>query len=296
MFFSKEKLLSAPEIQQLATIFVGLGIKKIRLTGGEPLVRPDFAHILRSLNALRVNGLEEIAISTNGIFLQKYLVDLKLAQVHSVNVSLDSLLPERFEKITLRKQAHQVLSNIHLLLQHNFLVKLNVVVMRNVNDDEVNDFVRLTRDYPLHVRFIEFMPFNGNGWQRSGVVSMEEMLGRLRTEYEILPLERNTHETARKFKVPGYEGSFAFISTMTEPFCGDCNRLRLTADGKMKNCLFSKGEIDLRSALRNGDDVASMIRENVFQKAASRGGQMPADLMPADASGIENRSMVKIGG
>ena len=295
-FFQKDQLLSLAELHQLAEIFVEEGVRKIRLTGGEPLVRPDFAEILFRLNELRTKGLEEITLTTNGIFIDKYIRAFQSAGIQSVNVSLDSLLPERFEKITLRNQAHRVLSNIHLLLQHNFQVKLNAVVMRGTNDDEVNDFVRMTRDYPLHVRFIEFMPFSGNGWKRENVVSAEEILDRLKFEYEIIPLERKAHETSRKFNVLGYEGTFAFISTMTEPFCSDCNRLRLTADGKMKNCLFSKGEIDLRAAIRNGNDVGQMIRENVFQKASSRGGQMQSELMPPDGSAIENRAMVRIGG
>jgi len=166
---------------------------------------------------------------------------------------------------------------------------VNVVVMNGVNDDEVVDFVTMTRDYPLHVRFIEYMPFEGNRWTDRRLISSKELLERVSQFYSVEPLERNAHDTSRAFKVMGYSGTFAFISTMSTPFCGDCNRLRLTADGKMKNCLFSKGETDLLSALRNGTPVEVLIRENLSGKAAQWGGQ---DLYGP----TQNRPMVSIGG
>jgi cyclic pyranopterin phosphate synthase len=289
VFTAKENLMRTDELLALANAFVGLGVRKVRLTGGEPLVRPDFPQILRGLNALRPAGLEELTMTTNGIRLHEVVGELEAAGLRSVNVSLDTLMPDRFRDITRRDHFHRVLSNIHLLLDRHFRVKVNMVVMKGVNDDEVLDFVGWTRDYPLHVRFIEYMPFEGNRWTDRRLVSNQELLEQVNAFYSIEPLERKAHDTARGFRVLGHSGTFAFISTMSAPFCGDCNRLRLTADGRMKNCLFSKGETDLLSALRRGELVEMLIRENILGKAAQWGGQ---DLYGP----TQNRSMVSIGG
>lgn len=289
VFAAREHLMRSDEIIELASCFVRLGVRKIRLTGGEPLVRPDLSAILRGLTLLRPAGLEELTMTTNGIRLHEVIDELENAGMRSVNVSLDTLMPERFREITRRDHFHRVLSNIHLLLDRSFRVKVNVVVMNGVNDDEVVDFVTMTRDYPLHVRFIEYMPFEGNRWTDRRLISSRELLERVSQFYSVEPLERNAHDTSRAFKVMGFSGTFAFISTMSTPFCGDCNRLRLTADGKMKNCLFSKGETDLLSALRIGTPVEALIRENLSGKAAQWGGQ---DLYGP----TQNRPMVSIGG
>ena len=167
--------------------------------------------------------------------------------------------------------------------------------MQHVNDDEVTEFVRWTRDYPIHVRFIEFMPFDGNHWQKNSVTTFATMMDLLHHHFEVETLQNHKHDTAKKFKVTGHEGTFAFITTMSEPFCGDCNRMRLTADGKMKNCLFSKTETDLLTPLRNGLNVKELIEDCIFQKKAERGGQFDA-LIPEDANAINNRSMIRIGG
>lgn len=289
VFAAREKLMRADELLALADCFVRLGVRKIRLTGGEPLVRPDFTAILHGLTGLRSNGLEELTMTTNGIRLHEVVDALEAASVRSVNISLDTLMPERFREITRRDHFHRVLSNIHLMLDRNFRVKINVVVMKGVNDDEVIDFVAMTRDYPLHVRFIEYMPFEGNRWTDRRLITHADLLKRIGEFYSIEPLERQAHDTSRGFRVWGFSGTFAFISTMSAPFCGDCNRIRLTADGKIKNCLFSKGETDLLSSLRNGEPVESLIRESIAGKAAQWGGQ---DLYGS----TQNRPMVSIGG
>jgi cyclic pyranopterin phosphate synthase len=288
-FSPKEKLMQTAEIISLARLFVLSGVKKIRLTGGEPLVRKDVDSILNGLAALRESGLQELTLTTNGIFLHDHIDALQQTGVRSVNVSLDTLLPERFNAIAKRDHFHRVISNIHLLLENQFNVKVNVVVMKGVNDDEVIDFIQWTRDYPLHVRFIEFMPFSGNKWQDKRLIRSAELLERVNNFLEVETLENKKHDTSRAFKVIGYTGTFAFISTMSEPFCGDCNRLRLTADGKMKNCLFSKGEIDLLGALRAEVELSPLIRQALGQKEEKWGGQ------PLFGT-TENRSMVTIGG
>lgn len=289
---SRAQLMQADEIIRLAEIFTGLGVQKIRLTGGEPLVRAEFPDILRRLSQLPA----ELTLSTNGALLHRHIELLKDCGVRSLNISIDSLKPEAFHRITARDQFQIVWDNIQLALQHGFGVKLNVVAMAGVNDDEIPAFVELTRRQPLHVRFIEFMPFTGNNWQSGQVLTAAEMLERVGREMDVVKLRDEPHATARKFKVIGYEGTFAFITTMSDQFCGECNRLRLTADGKLKNCLFGKEETDLLSALRLGEPVEPLIRESVLRKHAALGGQMSSDHQEVDASKIENRSMIKIGG
>jgi GTP 3',8-cyclase len=175
-------------------------------------------------------------------------------------------------------------------------VKVNVVAMKGINSNEIADFVALTKDLPLHIRFIEFMPFTGNHWDREKVIGWQEILDIVAADYHFMPITRKKHDTAKNYQVPGHAGTFAVISTMTAPFCGDCNRLRLTADGKLKNCLFSKTETDLLGALRRGEDLEPLIRANVWGKAAERGGQFTEDYTHTDPLSIENRSMITIGG
>jgi GTP 3',8-cyclase len=173
---------------------------------------------------------------------------------------------------------------------------VNVVVTKGLNDNEINDFIAWTKDEPLDVRFIEFMPFSGNKWSSDKVFTWQEILHRASEAFDIIPVERENHDTAKKYQVPGHAGSFAVISTMSEPFCGDCNRIRLTADGKLKNCLFSKTETDLLSALRRGEAVLPLIEESIRNKAKELGGQFTKDFEQIKADNIHNRSMITIGG
>ena len=216
--------------------------------------------------------------------------------VHSLNVSLDTLQPEKFQLITRRNQFEKVYDNIRLLLKRNFHVKVNMVVMKGLNDNEINDFVEWTRVEPVHVRFIEFMPFTGNWWTSNKVFTMEQMLHVVKEKYDVERLQDEKHDTAKGYKVPGHAGTFAIISTMTSNFCGDCNRIRLTADGKMKNCLFAEKETDLLTALRNGEDIASLIHQNIRSKAKELGGQFTTDFEHLHPEEIHNRSMITIGG
>ncbi len=285
-------LMQVSEIGAIAEIFVKEGVSKIRLTGGEPLVRKDAADIIRRLARLPV----ELTLTTNGTRLHQFTDVLKEAGIKSVNISLDTLQAEKFTKITRRPQFELVMDNIRRLLAMDFHVKVNVVVMKDLNDDEINDFVEWTRLVPVHVRFIEFMPFSGNRWSSNQVVTLEQILQTIALKYDYLPLQRANHETAKKFRVQGHAGTFAVISTMSSHFCGDCNRLRLTADGKLKNCLFSREESDLLSAYRNGGDLLKLIHENVRGKAVQLGGQLVPDFATLPADQIENRSMITIGG
>lgn len=291
-FLKHGQLMTAAEIEALATIFVKRGVTKIRLTGGEPLVRKDFDEILERLSKLNV----ELLITTNGSLIHKHIDSFKKAGVVSVNVSLDSLKPTAFEEITKRNVFERVWSNVMMLLENDFRVKINAVAMRGSIEHELFDFIELTRSQPLHVRFIEFMPFAGNSWCKNKVITAAELLANAQEHYDIIKLKDEPHATARKYKAIGYEGTFAFITTMSNQFCGECNRLRLTAEGKIKNCLFGKDELDLLSALRNNEDVEALILKSVQNKHAAMGGQFEKGYQQTESTQLVNRSMVSIGG
>ncbi|HPH86712.1 MAG TPA: GTP 3',8-cyclase MoaA [Ferruginibacter sp.] len=292
LFTPASKLMQPEEIYELAKIFVEQGVDKIRLTGGEPLVRKDAAEIILALSELPV----KLTLTTNGTRLHEFIDVLQQARIQSLNISLDTLQPDTFLLLTRRNQFQTVMNNIQLLLDKNFHVKLNVVVMKGINDKEILDFVAWTKDSPIHVRFIEFMPFDGNHWKSDKVITMAEMLEVIGKSYAYTRLSDEKHDTAKKFQVPGHAGTFAMITTMSANFCGDCNRLRLTADGKLKNCLFSEQETDLLTAWRSGQPVLPLIHQNILQKAASLGGQFPPDFQQIEAKAIHNRSMITIGG
>jgi len=283
--------MTSDEIFEIAKIFTDNGTRKIRLTGGEPLARSDFAGIVEKLSRLPV----ELTLTTNGVLLHKYIDVLKENGVKSVNISIDSLDGNRFQLITKRNALSQVWENILLCIKENFHVKLNVVVMNGINDDEIPEFISLTHNLPIHVRFIEFMPFSGNAWEIDRVVTMEEMLTAIEERFSINKIQDYQHDTAKKFKVQGFKGTFAFITTMSRPFCADCNRMRLTADGKMKNCLFGKEEFDLLGALRRGEDIRPVISECLMRKHEKQGGRFENYKKP-EFIYLEDRSMVKIGG
>lgn len=288
----KEHLMSVDEIYQISKIFVEKGVNKIRLTGGEPLVRKDFGQILSSLATLPV----ELTLTTNGILIDKYLELFKVKGICSVNVSLDSLNRDTFKQITKFDAFDKVWGNIKLLLKNDFHVKINVVAMENTVLNELDSFIQLTKKLPLHVRLIEFMPFAGNQWNSSKVITSEQMLQKVAEKYDYVKLKDEPNSTAKKYKIIGHEGTFAFISTMSEHFCGDCNRVRLTADGKLRNCLFANNEFDLLTPLRNGESIESIIYKCVQSKKKTLGGQMTTIFSTIDPTQLVNRSMIKIGG
>ncbi|TWP23771.1 GTP 3',8-cyclase MoaA [Apibacter muscae] len=287
---SKEQL-QADEIFEISKIFVDYGVNKIRLTGGEPLVRHDFATIVEKISQLPV----QIALTTNGVLLDKYESVLKDTNVLTINVSLDSLNPEIFFKLTKRDAFHKVWRNLLTFIENGFHIKLNVVVMKGINEIEVNDFVNLTMKYPIEVRFIEFMPFDGNHWNKKNVVSMSEMLSSIAEKHRFNKIQDQVFDTTKKYKLEGAKGTFAFITTVSQPFCEGCNRMRLTSDGKMKNCLFGKEEFDLLGAYRNKQDIKPLIEKCIYKKHEKVGGQLN-QLKEFDPDQLINRSMIKIGG
>ncbi|XP_032841175.2 molybdenum cofactor biosynthesis protein 1 isoform X2 [Tyto alba] len=256
----KSELLTTKEIITLARLFVKEGVEKIRLTGGEPLIRPDVVDIVGQL--YKLEGLKTIAVTTNGINLTRLLPRLKEAGLNAINISLDTLVPAKFEFIVRRKGFHKVMEGIHKATELGYRpVKVNCVVMRGFNEDELLGFVDFTKDLPLDVRFIEYMPFDGNKWNFKKMVSYKEMLDTIKQrwpELEKLPCE--TSSTAKSYKVPHFQGQISFITSMSEHFCGSCNRLRITADGNLKVCLFGNSEVSLRDHLRSGASEEELVQ------------------------------------
>lgn len=291
-FTPHSKLMQADEIGALAKLFVGQGIDKIRLTGGEPFVRKDAADIIRNLGKLPV----QLTCTTNGIRIDDFLPEILRSNFNSINISLDTLKKDRFQKITRRDYYDRVVRNIRLLLENNIKTKINVVLMQGINDDEICDFIALTKTEPLEVRFIEYMPFSGNRWSSDQVMTQKKILETIATKYTFEAMPMGIHDTAKLFSINGHRGSFAIISTMSEPFCSGCNRIRLTADGKLKNCLFSKKETDLLTPLRQGKDILPIIESAIWSKAKRQGGQLDEKFEMIDTAAIQNRSMINIGG
>ena len=255
-------------------------------------MRKDAARIMLSLSELPVL----LTLTTNGTRLNHFLPVLKEAGIHSINISLDTLNEKKFRFITRRDQFREIMNNIQLMLENNFHVKINMVVTRGLNELEIPEFIDWTKETPVHVRFIEFMPFNGNNWSTEQVFTWREMLDLIAEKYSFEGLDAEFHETAKKYQINGHQGTFAVISTMSAPFCGTCNRMRLTADGKMKNCLFSKNETDLLTAFRKGEDMIPLIWQCIGKKKAALGGQFTPEFREIQPGDIRNRSMITIGG
>ncbi|MBC7416560.1 MAG: GTP 3',8-cyclase MoaA [Pedobacter sp.] len=286
----KANIMSLEEIISISKIFVKLGVDTVRLTGGEPLLRKDFGYLVKELAALGV----ALKLTTNGIILDKYLDLFREVGLTKINLSLDTLDKARSVFITKRDYFDRIMQNIKSSLDYGMEVKLNVVLIKNVNDAEINDFIQLTKNKNLAVKFIEFMPFKGNKWDWSKGVSKEEILQIVSAKFgKIQKLEDPKHSTSYNYKVEGFMGSFGIVSTITSPFCEGCNRIRLTADGKMKNCLFANSETDLLSPFREGTNIENLIMDAIKTKKYSRDG-MDSTM---DAEHYENnRSMISIGG
>ena len=255
---------------------------------------PSTAHGQAVAQLAALPGLKDVAITTNGVTLHKRLEALQAAGLNLVNISLDTLVPEKFEFLTRRKGHDRVLRSIKRAVELGFdPVKVNVVLMRGVNDDELLDFVEMTRDDPINVRFIEYMPFDGNKWETQKVVSYAEMRGRIMDAHPSMArMQDGKSEVAKNFAIDGYKGSVSFITSMTSNFCGGCNRLRVLADGALKVCLFGNNEVSLRDAMREGandEELMDVVSAAVGRKKASHAGMH-------DLAKMENRSMIRIGG
>ena len=292
-FLPQKKLMTEAEIFDIAKTFVEeFGINKIRLTGGEPLIRKNAAQIIESLSQLPV----QLAITTNGILLDQFFDLFEKVGLKGINISLDTFDKQKFLELTRRDEYDKVMANIQQAIDRGFKVRLNMVVIRGQNETEILDFVERTRDQDLHVRFIEFMPFDGNQWKFDKTYSYIEMLADIRSKYTVEKLTDKANSTSKSFRVEGGKGTFAVISTVSMPFCGTCNRIRVTAEGKLRNCLFSTKEWDLLSAHRNGEDIRPLIVESIQNKAEKLGGLPAFEDEEALQAQLSDRAMVKIGG
>lgn len=294
----KNKLLTFEEIEYLSQIFVELGVDKIRITGGEPLVRNGLPDLLSRLGKLKSVGLKTLAMTTNGLLLSKQAEKLFDSGVTHLNISLDSLKRERFIKITGRDHIQDVLDGIEAARDCGFpSIKLNVVVIAGVNDDEILDFVEFVGAMhgrsEMNIRFIEFMPFVGNGWNIEKVFPYSQIYSTINKKYPLSPLEIEPSAVAKDFAIAGLDATVSFITSMTESFCSSCSRIRLTADGSIKPCLFDPGEISLRDLLRQGAS-RMQVEETIIKSLKLK----PEAHEPAQelASKQENRSMIQIGG
>ena len=268
----KANILTFEEIERIVRIFVRLGIQKIRLTGGEPLLRHDIERLVASIAG--ISGIEDLAMTTNGFLFAQKARALSTAGLRRVSFSLDSLDRANFKKITGRDGLVELLNAIRLAQELGFHpVKVNAVIIRGINDHEIESLAEFARAQNLGFRFIEFMPLDSaRAWLKEMVVSGNEVLRRLRAQFDLRPAPaENPSSTSKRWLFADGRGEIGIIAPVSEPFCGHCNRIRLTADGKVRTCLFSVREHDLRSLLRDGssdEQIAEWLRQVVWQKEA----------------------------
>ena len=273
-FINKSKIMTFDEIDQLVRIAVGLGVNKVRITGGEPLVRRNLSDLI--LRVLEIDGIKDVSLTTNGIGLAKQAQALYDAGLRRINVSLDTLSEAKFEQITRRKALTKVLEGLKEANRCGFNpIKINAVTMRGFTEEEVVKLVSFARKNSYEMRFIEFMPLDADDiWGRNMFVPKKELVDKIRELYPLEPIESSSmlkHETAKNYQFKDGIGRVGFISSVSEPFCDDCNRVRLTADGKFRNCLFATEETDLLTPLRKGasdEVIADMMIESVAKKKA----------------------------
>jgi GTP 3',8-cyclase len=292
-WLQREALLTYEEIARLVRILSEMGVHDVRLTGGEPLVRKELWRLVEAISA--IPGVHDLSLTTNGYLLDKQVADLVAAGLRRVNVSLDALAADRFFQLTRRDSLDRVLAGLRAAQAHPELrpIKVNAVALRGFTEDEVLRFCEFARAEPYEVRFIEFMPLDADQeWDLEKVLPSAEIKAIIETEYELVPLGRERHGTARRYRFADGKGEIGFISPVTEPFCGDCNRIRLTAEGMLRTCLFSMSETDLRAPLREGAsdaEVEEIVRDAVWRKELKHHVGEPGFVQPP-------RSMSRIGG
>ena len=291
----KESVLTAEEIERVVRVAAGLGVRTVRLTGGEPLISPNLIEIVRRLASVEgPDGPVEVAMTTNGIRLPDFIPGLEEAGLARLNISIDTLDPDRFFQLTRRDRLIDVLAGIEAARRSRLgPLKLNAVVMRGVNEDEVVHLVEFAVERDAEMRFIEHMPLDlGHTWDRGEMVPREEILGSLRKKFVLEPIPGRGGAPAESFTIDGGPARVGVIASVTAPFCASCDRMRLTADGQLRNCLFAREELDIRSALREGADdqaITKILRASVAGKRAGHGIDEPGFVQP-------ERGMNAIGG
>ncbi len=296
-FRSSDELLTTDEIQRLVHVLASAGVDKLRFTGGEPTLRKDLPELVAA--AKQTPGINTVHITTNGLLLHRMLDELQYAGLDGINFSLDTLQPQRFEQITRRQGLQQTLDNIELALASGIdNIKINVVVMRGINDDEIKDFCELTREHAVTVRFIEFMPFDARQLWVDGdyLLRAKDIVAQLHHHYAQLSATPGSETEHHCYRVKGYRGSIAVIPAFTRSLCRSCNRLRITADGQLRNCLYSETDYDLRSLLRKQMDdakVLALLRQAMQEKAIDG---VEARERSAVKVAVARISMTQIGG
>lgn len=291
-FAKRTDLLSFDEMYLLSSIFCSLGVSKIRITGGEPFVRAGLIHFLKDLSDLA--GLQEISITSNGTFTTKHILALKEMGIRKINLSLNSLSRQRFFEITRRDSFDTVYAGVFKLLEHGFDVKLNCVLAEGKNTEDIIPFVELTKDYNLSVRFLEEMPFNGSSSFVIPKWNHKELYNYVAQHYPIIEkLESEISSTSVNYKIPGYKGSFGIIPSFSRTFCGTCNRIRLSATGELRTCLYGPAAVNLRDVIRSGA-TEDEIEEEILAAVSMR----VKDGFEAEALNeqVEHKSMSFLGG
>jgi cyclic pyranopterin phosphate synthase len=292
-WLERSAVLTFEEIERVVTLLAEMGVHDVRLTGGEPLVRRDFPRLAAML--ARIPGVEDLSVTTNGFLLERDAAALVDAGVQRFNVSIDSLQRDRFFAMTRRDALPRVLRGLDALaaFPQAHPIKVNAVAMRGFTEDEVLPFAQFAREHPYEVRFIEFMPLDADhAWTPDSVLSGEEIRAIIATRFPLEPEPREPSATARVYRFADGNGRIGFINPVSEPFCGDCNRIRLTAEGRLRTCLFSLNETDLREPLRAGAsdaDLEQLIRDAVWRKELKHHVNEPGFIQPA-------RTMSAIGG
>ncbi|MES2374983.1 MAG: GTP 3',8-cyclase MoaA [Bacteroidota bacterium] len=294
-WLSRTELMSYEEMLRTSALLVKMGIEKIRITGGEPFVRKDIMKLLTSLSQL--NGLKELSITTNGVLTAPHVAEMKALGIRSVNLSLDTLDANRFFAITRRDEFADVMNTLNELLKHDFEVKINAVVMDGKNTQDIVPMVELTKDLPVSVRFIEEMPFNGDEDSYQGVVwDHVRILDEIKGHYpQIQKLTDPPYSTAYNYQIPGHKGSVGIIAAYSRTFCGTCNRIRITPQGTLKNCLYDDGVLNIKDLMRSGlsDEELAENLSNAFGHRVADGWE--AERLRVEKTGV-HESMATIGG
>jgi len=292
-WLERSDLLSFEEIERLVRVLAGLGVSDIRLTGGEPLARREFPRLVAMLSA--IDGVKDLAMTTNGYLLAEHAPALVEAGINRVNVSIDSLARDRFHEVTRRDALPRVLEGLEAIAAHPGVrpIKVNAVAMRDFTEGEVWRFCELARSSDYQVRFIEFMPLDGDrSWTPDAVLTGGELRDLISARHALVEVPREPHATARVFRFADGPGEIGFINPVSEPFCADCNRLRLTAEGRLRTCLFSIRETDLREPLRSGAsdaELEAIVRDAAWRKELKHHVSEPGFVAPP-------RTMSAIGG
>ncbi|MBE9582959.1 GTP 3',8-cyclase MoaA [Mucilaginibacter sp. JRF] len=294
-WLSRTELLSYEELLRISSLLVSMGVNKIRITGGEPFVRRDIMPLLSSLSAL--NGLDELTITTNGVLTAPYVNELKSLGIRSVNLSLDTLDASRFFAITRRDEFAAVMHTLEELLKHDIDVKINTVVMQGQNTQDILPLVELTRELPVSVRFIEEMPFNGDGHQFSGITwDHVRIMDEIRQYHpHITKAVDEPYSTSYNYNIPGHKGSVGVIAAYSRTFCGTCNRIRVTPTGVLKTCLYDDGVLNLRDMLRGGN-TDQQVKQALLQAINNRAADGHEAERAAQSTASIHQSMAAIGG